>query len=78
MPAAYTESARLLNLAPDEVMLVAAHNGDLAAAQAAGLRTGFVARQPSTAPARPRTLLPPALGTSSPTSFTTLADALGC
>ena len=35
---------QLLNLEPSQVMLVAAHNGDLAAAAATGLRTAFVAR----------------------------------
>ena len=44
MPAAYLAAASLLNLQPTEVMLVAAHNGDLAAAAAQGLRTAFVAR----------------------------------
>jgi 2-haloacid dehalogenase len=44
LPQAYLASAALLNLAPGQVMLVAAHNGDLAAAAAAGLRTAFVAR----------------------------------
>ncbi len=44
LPAAYLETARVLNLAPAEVMLVAAHNGDLAAAAAQGLATAFVAR----------------------------------
>jgi 2-haloacid dehalogenase len=44
MPEAYTRSAALLNIAPGELMLVAAHNGDLAAAQAAGLATAFIPR----------------------------------
>ena len=44
LPQAYLGSAELLNLKPSQVMLVAAHNGDLAAAASAGLRTGFVAR----------------------------------
>ena len=44
LPAAYRSAASLLNLDPGEVMLVAAHNGDLAAAAAEGLRTAFVAR----------------------------------
>src|SRR5581483_10224608 len=44
LPQAYLASAELLNLEPGQVMLVAAHNGDLAAAANAGLRTGFVAR----------------------------------
>ena len=37
-------TAALLSFLPAEVMLVAAHNGDLAAAAAQGLATGFVAR----------------------------------
>jgi 2-haloacid dehalogenase len=44
LPQAYLASAELLNLKPPQVMLVAAHNGDLAAAASAGLRTAFVAR----------------------------------
>jgi 2-haloacid dehalogenase len=31
-------------LAPDQVMMVAAHNGDLLAAREAGLKTAFVPR----------------------------------
>jgi len=44
MPEAYLAAARLLNLEPAQVMLVAAHNGDLAAAAECGLATAFVAR----------------------------------
>lgn len=43
-PETYLGAARLLGLAPDEVMMVAAHNGDLKAAQSNGLKTAFVAR----------------------------------
>ena len=43
-PSAYTDTADVLGLKPDECMMVAAHNDDLAAARAAGLRTAFVAR----------------------------------
>lgn len=43
-PEAYTTAARLLGLRPQEVMLVAAHNSDLAAARAAGFATAFVLR----------------------------------
>jgi 2-haloacid dehalogenase len=45
LPAAYLNAAAMLGLAPGEVMLGAAHNDDLAAARAAGLRTGFVPRR---------------------------------
>jgi 2-haloacid dehalogenase len=43
-PDAYSKPAALLGLDPGEVMLVAAHNGDLEAARRAGLATAFVAR----------------------------------
>ncbi len=41
---AYLGACALLSLPPDEVMLCAAHNDDLAHAQALGMRTAFVAR----------------------------------
>jgi 2-haloacid dehalogenase len=37
-------AAELLSLEPHQIMLVAAHNGDLVAAAAQGMRTAFVAR----------------------------------
>ena len=40
----YLGAARLLGLAPEQVMMVAAHNHDLKAAQKLGLKTAFVAR----------------------------------
>jgi 2-haloacid dehalogenase len=43
-PEAYRIPAALLGLDPGEVMLVAAHNGDLGAAGRAGLATAFIAR----------------------------------
>ena len=42
--AVYTASAAALGLAPEAVMMVAAHNFDLAAAREAGLKTAFVSR----------------------------------
>jgi 2-haloacid dehalogenase len=44
VPQSYTDACRVLALPPDRVMMVAAHNKDLAAAQEQGLRTGFVPR----------------------------------
>jgi 2-haloacid dehalogenase len=44
MPAAYLRTADVLSLAPAALCLVAAHNGDLAAARACGLQTCFVPR----------------------------------
>ena len=43
-PETYLGAARLLCLQPGEVMMVAAHNGDLKAAQKHGLKTAFVPR----------------------------------
>ena len=43
-PEVYTGAAALLGLAPEEVMMVAAHRNDLEAARACGLATAFVPR----------------------------------
>jgi len=43
-PEVYLASAAALGLAPQDVMMVAAHNGDLEAAHAAGLKTAFLPR----------------------------------
>ena len=43
-PEVYLGAASVLGLEPREVMMVAAHKGDLRAAQAAGLRAAFVER----------------------------------
>lgn len=49
----YESAAALLGLAPDEVMMVAAHPDDLRAAAGAGLRTAFVPRPLEWGPDRP-------------------------
>ena len=43
-PEAYLTAAQLLDLAPGQVMMVAAHKGDLKAAKKLGLHTAFVTR----------------------------------
>jgi 2-haloacid dehalogenase len=53
----YEGAARLLGLAPDQVLMVAAHLDDLAAARACGLRTAYVHRPREHGPSAPR---PPA------------------
>ncbi len=52
-PETYLGTADLLGIAPAELMLVACHPSDLRAAQAAGLRTGYVARPLEHGPGRP-------------------------
>jgi 2-haloacid dehalogenase len=43
-PESYLRTCEVLALAPAEVCMVAAHNGDLVAARACGLRTAYVTR----------------------------------
>jgi 2-haloacid dehalogenase len=58
MPEAYLASCRQLGLAPASVMMVAAHNNDLRAAKAQGLKTAFVARPTEHGPAQTTDLAP--------------------
>lgn len=78
LPEAYLASARLLNLEPRQVMLVAAHNGDLAAAAEAGLRTAFVVRPTEYGPHQKVDLEPERNWDVVADSFTGVADAMGC
>ena len=52
-PEVYRMAARLLRPEPSEVMFVAAHPGDLAAARHAGLRTAFIDRPLEYGPGSP-------------------------
>jgi 2-haloacid dehalogenase len=77
-PEAYLGCAQLLDLAPGEVMLVAAHPGDLQAARAAGLRTAYVARPREHGPA---TVMPQVRDGEfdlAVNSFEQLAERFGC
>jgi 2-haloacid dehalogenase len=78
LPEAYTRNAELLNLRPNEVMLVAAHNDDLAAAAAQGFRTGFVARPTEHGPQQKKDFSADRAWDVVADSFTGLAAAMGC
>ena len=78
MPQAYLRSAELLNLRPGEVMLVAAHNGDLAAARAAGLATAFVARPAEYGPKQARDFKAESDWDIVAEDFHGVADVMGC
>lgn len=77
-PKVYLGAARLLDLPPERVMMVAAHNGDLEAAAALGLRTAFVLRPTEYGPAQKTDLAPSRKWDHSVESMEALADALGC
>jgi 2-haloacid dehalogenase len=78
LPQAYLASAELLNLAPGQVMLVAAHNGDLAAAASCGLRTAFVARPTEYGPHQKVDFKAERDWDVIADSFTGVADRMGC
>lgn len=69
-PETYLGCADILDVAPRELMMVAAHPSDLRAARDAGLRTGFVFRPAEYGPQR--TLRKPAEG-----EFDVIADDFG-
>jgi 2-haloacid dehalogenase len=78
LPEAYARNAELLNLRPDEVMLVAAHNADLSAAAAQGLMTAFVVRPTEHGPKQKTDLRAERAWDVVADSFSGLADAMGC
>lgn len=78
MAQVYERSAAALNLAPHEVMMVAAHNNDLAAAAKSGLRTAFVARPEEYGPKKVADVATNHTWDVTTDSFIGLADAMGC
>jgi 2-haloacid dehalogenase len=77
-PEVYLGAASALGLEPGQVMMVAAHKGDLRAAQAVGLRAAFVERSLEKGPGGGADLLPDPLSDVQATDFMDLADKLGC
>ena len=76
-PETYLGAAALLGLEPGQVMLCAAHNADLAAAKACGLRTAFIARPTEYGPGQDRDFGPEATWDYAVESIPALAEALG-
>ena len=77
-PETYLGAARLLGLTPGEVMMVAAHNNDLEAAQKNGLKTAFVARPTEYGPLQKRDFEATGAWDIVATDFAGIADRLGC
>jgi 2-haloacid dehalogenase len=76
-PRVYLATAEAFNLEPAQVMMVAAHSNDLAAAAKVGLRTGHIARPDEFGPntGEPGPTVPVDIAGS---SLADLADKLGC
>jgi 2-haloacid dehalogenase len=77
-PEVYLSAASALGLAAGQVMMVAAHKGDLRAAQAVGMRAAFVERPLEKGPIGGADLLPDPNADVQATDFIDLAGKLGC
>jgi 2-haloacid dehalogenase len=77
-PEAYDRTAAFLDLRPQQCMMVAAHNGDLAAARARGFHTAFVNRPLEHGPNKTPDVAPEHDFDVIADSFTDLATKLGC
>lgn len=77
MPVVYQWAASAFDLPPDQVMMVAAHSSDLAAAADAGLRTAFIVRPDEHGPGRGERQAACAVDISAH-GLLALAQQLGC
>jgi 2-haloacid dehalogenase len=77
-PEVYLGAARLLGLQPAEVMMVAAHNGDLDAAQKLGLKTAFVSRPAEYGPLQKRDFEATGNWDIVASDFNGIAERMGC
>jgi 2-haloacid dehalogenase len=77
-PETYLVTADLLGLRPEQCMMVAAHNNDLKAASALGLRTAFVRRPAEYGPGQSTNLKPERAWDVVAEDFVELAQRLGC
>ena len=77
-PATYLGVAKVFDVAPADVMLVAAHQDDLAAARACGLQSAYIERPAEFGAAHPKDVSPHAANTRHAADFLALAELLGC
>jgi 2-haloacid dehalogenase len=77
-PETYLGAAGLLCLPPEQVMMVAAHNNDLKAAQSHGLKTAFVARPTEYGPLQKRDFEATGEWDIVAKDFGGIADRMGC
>lgn len=77
-PRAYLGVAGVFDAAPDEVLMVAAHQDDLAAARACGLQAAYIERPHEFGAARPKDVSPDPANRWHARDLRHLADMLGC
>jgi 2-haloacid dehalogenase len=77
-PATYLGAAKVFDVPPQRVMLVAAHHDDLAAARACGLRTAYVERPFEFGADQPKDVAPQPDNDLHSRDLLELADRLGC
>ena len=77
-PATYLGVAKVFDLSPAEVMLVAAHQDDLAAARKCGLQTAYIERLAEFGAVRPKDVSPDPANTLHARDLLDLAAQLGC
>jgi 2-haloacid dehalogenase len=77
-PATYLGVAKVFELDPAQVMLVATHQNDLAAARACGLQAAYIERPLECGPRRLKDDTPDPLNDWHARSISDLADQLGC
>lgn len=77
-PRTYLGVARVFDLAPQQVMLAAAHHDDLAGARACGLATAYIERPLEFGPRRVKDVSPQAANDLHARSILDLAEQLGC
>lgn len=77
-PAVYRGAARVFDRQPEQVMLVAAHHDDLAAARACGLHTAYVERPLEFGAAHVKDVSPQPGNALHAASLVALADQLDC
>jgi len=77
-PATYLGVARVFDLPASDVMLVAAHQDDLAAARGCGLQTAYIERPYEFGQSQPKDVSPDPANTWHARDFLALADQLGC
>ncbi|MEO6625811.1 MAG: HAD hydrolase-like protein, partial [Burkholderiaceae bacterium] len=77
-PQAYLGVAKVFSIDPGQVMLVAAHHDDLAAARTCGLQTAYIERPFEIGTARPKDVLANPANTYHAKDFLDLARQLDC